>query len=277
MAKSEFQQVSPRKIAVEDGFNPRTDFDTGLEDLTNDIAVRGILQPLIVRAAQEEGHYVLVDGERRLRAIGTLLEKGHRIQRIPVRVLDVEDSEALAMALSTGTGALPLGFLEESEAVGRFYKLWGWKQREISDKLGRSQSWVSERVAVFGAIDSARESYRKGKLTKAALVEISRENKTAQETALEDALASRKPGANGAPKKAKPKAARRPGPQQIRNFVQMYILGVEAEWSAQEITTILQWITGDKTEKQAIKAVGTEMTPLKPAPSKAPARPSKPA
>jgi len=84
-----------REIAVADiatdGTNPRTlfatDGDAGLADLAASITAQGLLQPVVVRAdadAQDgQPPYLLVAGERRLRAIRDVLHRPHTAPGIP--------------------------------------------------------------------------------------------------------------------------------------------------------------------------------------------------
>jgi len=73
-------EIAVADIAT-DGTNPRTlfdaDGDAGLADLAASITAQGLLQPVIVRANAQEGQppYLLVAGERRLRATRDLLQR----------------------------------------------------------------------------------------------------------------------------------------------------------------------------------------------------------
>jgi ParB family chromosome partitioning protein len=75
-------------------FQPRLDFDPkALEDLTNSIKVRGVIQPITVR--RTESGYELVSGERRVRAS---IEAG--LTKIPAYIMDVDtDAQMLELAI----------------------------------------------------------------------------------------------------------------------------------------------------------------------------------
>jgi ParB family chromosome partitioning protein len=74
-------------------FQPREEFDTqGLEELTQSIREKGIIQPVLVRRRGD--HYELIAGERRFRAAQML-----KLEEIPVIIKDVEDEDSLELSL----------------------------------------------------------------------------------------------------------------------------------------------------------------------------------
>jgi ParB family chromosome partitioning protein len=89
---------------------PRSTFDeAGLADLADSIRAHGVIQPLIVRRGAD-GTYEIVAGERRWRAAKTL-----GLARVPVRVLDLDDADALAVAMIENLQREDLNPLEEAE------------------------------------------------------------------------------------------------------------------------------------------------------------------
>ena len=74
-------------------FQPRVDFDSqSLEELTQSIREKGVIQPVLVRRSGD--YYELIAGERRFRAANIL-----NLKEIPAIVKDVEDRDALEIAL----------------------------------------------------------------------------------------------------------------------------------------------------------------------------------
>ena len=95
-----FYHVDPEKIIVRDGWNPRQDFE-GHADLMASIIENGVQVPLRVRRGQDDA-IVLIDGERRLRAVLAAREAGHDIQAVPAIFERNGMSDVEAMVLAPG-------------------------------------------------------------------------------------------------------------------------------------------------------------------------------
>ena len=83
--KTDIYKIDPRNIVVEDGFNSREDFGD-IDTLAKQIEENGVLNPIsVVPFKDESGNekYRLIDGERRYRAVMSLLDRGVTIDRIP--------------------------------------------------------------------------------------------------------------------------------------------------------------------------------------------------
>ena len=83
--KTDIYKIDPRNIVVEDGFNSREDFGD-IDTLAKQIEENGVLNPIsVVPFKDENGNekYRLIDGERRYRAVMSLLDRGVSVDRIP--------------------------------------------------------------------------------------------------------------------------------------------------------------------------------------------------
>ncbi len=105
-----------REIAVDAlrpaGHQPRRVFDSSsLEQLTASIASRGVLQPLLVRQAGEEGAFEIVAGERRWRAA-----RAAGLKVVPVRIVSLDDRESLVVAITENLQREDLSPIEEAES-----------------------------------------------------------------------------------------------------------------------------------------------------------------
>ena len=83
--KTDIYKIDPRNIVVKDGFNSREDFGD-IDTLAKQIEENGVLNPIsVVPFKDEDGNekYRLIDGERRYRAVMSLLDRGVTIDRIP--------------------------------------------------------------------------------------------------------------------------------------------------------------------------------------------------
>ena len=93
--KSDLYKIDPRAIVIMDGFNSRCDFGD-LDELAQSIKENGILNPISVKPFTDNDgieRYKLVDGERRYRAVMSLIEQGVDIQRVPALFISKSTNE----------------------------------------------------------------------------------------------------------------------------------------------------------------------------------------
>jgi ParB family transcriptional regulator, chromosome partitioning protein len=90
---------------------PRRRFEAdGLEQLTASIATRGVLQPLLVRMSSRLGYFEIIAGERRWRAA-----RAAGLTQVPVRVVTLDDTEALLVAITENLQREDLSPIDEAE------------------------------------------------------------------------------------------------------------------------------------------------------------------
>jgi ParB/RepB/Spo0J family partition protein len=126
-------------IQVEDGFNPRTEFDPDEHrELVASIEQHGIAQALTVRP-NGGTHYILVAGERRLRAA-----KDAGVKQVPVLIREGEG--ALAAALAENLIRADLNPVEEAQAILRLAELEKLAtNKEMAARIGKSAGYVGDR------------------------------------------------------------------------------------------------------------------------------------
>ena len=93
--KTDLYKIDPRAIVIMDGFNSRCDFGD-LDELAQSIKENGILNPISVKPFTDDDgieRYKLVDGERRYRAVMSLIEQGVDIQRVPALFISKSTNE----------------------------------------------------------------------------------------------------------------------------------------------------------------------------------------
>ena len=123
---------------------PRRHFDeTALRELAESIRQHGILQPLSVQKG-ENGCYVLVAGERRLRAAGLA-----GLDRVPCILVRVSDEERAILALVENLQRCDLHYIEEAAAIARLIGVHGLSQDDAARRLGRSQSAVANKLRLL--------------------------------------------------------------------------------------------------------------------------------
>ena len=126
-------------IHVEDGFNPRTEFDLDEHrELVASIEQHGIAQALTVRP-NGGTHYILIAGERRLRAA-----RDAGIKQVPVLIR--EGDGALAAALAENLIRADLNPVEEAQAILRLAELEKLgTNKEVAARIGKSPGYVGDR------------------------------------------------------------------------------------------------------------------------------------
>ena len=116
---------------------PRRHFDEqSLRELAASIRQHGILQPLSVQRAP--GGYVLVAGERRLRAAGIA-----GLTRVPCILVRASAQDSAMLALIENLQRCDLHYMEEAAAIAKLISSFGLSQEEAARRLGRSQSAVA--------------------------------------------------------------------------------------------------------------------------------------
>ena len=118
-------------------FQPRTAIDeTKIDELARSIRANGIIQPIVVRRA-EEG-YEIVAGERRWRAA-----QRAGLLKVPVVVRDIPDDRLLAAALIENVQREDLNPVEEAHAYRRLADEYHLTQEQIADAVGKDRSSVA--------------------------------------------------------------------------------------------------------------------------------------
>jgi ParB/RepB/Spo0J family partition protein len=158
---TETSTVKVSEIEVPEGFNPRHEFDeTALEQLAASIKKNGITTALTV--ARENGHYVLIDGERRLRAA-----KKVGVKEVPVLIRDEEN--ALAAALVANVQREELNPIEEAEALKRLSEIEGLgTHKALAEQVGKPVPFVSKRLRLLVLPEGCHAGIANGEIPLAA-------------------------------------------------------------------------------------------------------------
>lgn len=135
--KTDIYKIDPRNIVVEDGFNSREDFGD-IDTLAKQIEENGVLNPIsVVPFKDESGNekYRLIDGERRYRAVMSLLDRGVTIDRIPA-LFQPKSADQKALLVQQIIRNEGKGFNEMELAIA-YKKLLdeGMTKEEIAEKI----------------------------------------------------------------------------------------------------------------------------------------------
>lgn len=183
----EFRAVPPAgtftSVAVADirpsPYNHRKTF-TGLEELGDSIATKGLAQPIVVRPSPppppgkrapklEPTAYELVCGERRWRA-AKLKGIGH----LPAIVRDLDDVEVLELQLIENIQRADVHPLEEADGYHDLIERHGYTVERIVQKTGKSRSWVYGRIKLCDLVPEAREAFLAGKISTQVALALAR-------------------------------------------------------------------------------------------------------
>jgi len=150
-------------------FQPREDFDTqGLEDLTQSIKEKGVIQPILARRKGDS--YELIAGERRLRAAKLL-----KLKEIPVIIKDVEDQDSLEIALIENIQRQGLNPVEEARAYQYLLDKFNVTHERLSEVLGKSRVSVTNTLRLLKLPKEVQDEIKRGRISFAhgrALLEI---------------------------------------------------------------------------------------------------------
>ena len=131
-------------IAVKENGNPRSSFDNDeLKALTESIKRQGVLQPILVSPAKDGKGYVLVAGERRLKAV-----KKAGIKEIPALVREA-DGRGFEFALVENLQRNDLNPIDQARGFKQLMKSAGLNQKEVATQLGVSSKLISERLVLL--------------------------------------------------------------------------------------------------------------------------------
>jgi ParB family transcriptional regulator, chromosome partitioning protein len=141
-----------------------------MEDLINSIKEKGVLEPILVRPKNNE--YEIIAGERRY-----IASKRLNLDDIPCIVMNVTDTEALEISLIENLQRLDLDIFEESDGLKYLSENYGYSHDQISKKLGKARSTVTEMISLSRIPLEIRlicEEY--GISSRSTLLEIAKQN-----------------------------------------------------------------------------------------------------
>ena len=127
-------------------FQPRKNFDEeNLDDLSNSIKERGVIQPIIVRKSQSENSkFEIIAGERRW-----LAARKAGLHDIPVVVTEADDLKSLEFAIVENVQRHDLNPLEEAQGYKRLIDEFSYDQEKVSKFIGKSRSYITNSLRLL--------------------------------------------------------------------------------------------------------------------------------
>ena len=151
----------PVEFIIANRANPRRSFDSEqLEELTNSIREKGVMQPLLVRPSEDPNIFEIIAGERRWRAA-----QKAGLHDVPVIVREVGDKEALELAIIENVQRADLNPLEEAMGYGQLIEQFDYTQQDLAQVIGKSRSHVANTLRLLRLPEDVRSMVASGTLT----------------------------------------------------------------------------------------------------------------
>lgn len=152
--------MAPVEMLVANPNQPRRTFSQQhLDELTNSVREKGIIQPLIVRP-RDGGMYEIVAGERRWRAA-----QAAQLHEVPVIVRDFDDVEVLEVAIIENIQRADLNAVEEAAGYRQLMESFGHTQEKLAEALGKSRSHIANLMRLLSLPDDVQDMLRDGRLS----------------------------------------------------------------------------------------------------------------
>jgi len=152
----------PISDLIPNKYQPRKIFDErNLEDLTNSIKERGIIQPIIVRKSNDDkSKYEIIAGERRWVAA-----QRAGLHNVPVVVTQADDLKSLEFAIVENVQRHDLNPLEEAQGYKRLIDEFGYDQEKVSTFIGKSRSYITNSLRLLSLPEEVLKLIETQKIT----------------------------------------------------------------------------------------------------------------
>ena len=159
-------ETSNSKLSLSDiipnRYQPRKNFDEeSLEELSNSIKERGVIQPIIVRKSKlESTKYEIIAGERRW-----LAARKAGLHDIPVIITNVDDLKSLEFAIVENVQRHDLNPLEEALGYKRLIDEFSYDQEKVSRFIGKSRSYITNSLRLLSLPEGVLNFVKDKKIT----------------------------------------------------------------------------------------------------------------
>ena len=152
----------PISDLIPNKYQPRKIFDeSNLEDLTNSIRERGIIQPIIVRQSPEdEKKFEIIAGERRW-----IAAQRAELNEVPVVITEANDLKSLEFAIVENVQRHDLNSLEEAQGYKRLIDEFKYDQDKVSKFIGKSRSYITNSLRILTLPDEVIKLVESNKLS----------------------------------------------------------------------------------------------------------------
>ena len=147
---------------VRSKYQPRKSFNQeNLDELTNSIKERGIIQPIIVRkSVDQKFKYEIIAGERRW-----LAAQNAGLHEVPVVITEADDLKSLEFAIVENVQRVDLNVIEEAQGYQRLINDFSYDQNKVAQFIGKSRSHVSNCLRLLNLPNEVVDLIRNNKLS----------------------------------------------------------------------------------------------------------------
>ena len=133
-------------VLIPNKYQPRKIFDEeNLNELSNSIRERGILQPIIVRKSNDEqSKFEIIAGERRW-----LAAQKAGLHDVPVVITEADDLKSLEFAIVENVQRHDLNPLEEAQGYKKLIDEFSYDQEKVSKFIGKSRSYIANALRLL--------------------------------------------------------------------------------------------------------------------------------
>ena len=135
---------------ISNQYQPRKNFDKeSLQELSNSIKERGVIQPLIVRkSVNMSKKYELIAGERRMQAAQLA-----GLHEVPVLIIEANNLKSLELAIIENVQRKDLNPIEEAKSYQRLINEFNYDQEKVSKFIGKSRPYISNSLRLLSLPD----------------------------------------------------------------------------------------------------------------------------
>jgi len=160
------KKIEKNKVSIKDisrnKFQPRKHFNKeSLEELSNSIKERGVIQPIVVRPDKiNKGKYEIIAGERRW-----LASQNAGLHEVPVVILDIDDTKSLEFAIVENVQRQDLNPIEEAKGYKKLIDDFNYNQEKLSQFIGKSRSYIANSLRLLNLPNDVLIMVEQGNLT----------------------------------------------------------------------------------------------------------------
>ncbi len=142
-------------------YQPRKKFDeTSLNELSDSIKSRGIIQPIIVRNSNGDSKYEIIAGERRW-----LAAQKAGLHEVPIVVIEADDKKALEFGIVENVQRHDLNSIEEAEGYKRLIDEFSYDQEQVAKFIGKSRSHITNSLRLLSLPVEVIELIKENKIS----------------------------------------------------------------------------------------------------------------
>ena len=147
---------------IRNKYQPRKSFDKeSLDELTNSIKERGIIQPIVVRKSKDQDNkYEIIAGERRW-----LAAQNAGLHEAPVVIIEADDLKSLEFAIVENVQRSDLNPIEEAQGYKRLIDEFSYDQDKVAKFIGKSRTHITNCIRLLNLPNEIISFIEEGKIS----------------------------------------------------------------------------------------------------------------